>query len=97
MIINKRITLDDTVTQDEGNIVCDMDGDKVMLNIENSKYYNLGDIGGDIWGLMENTVSVRQLVTRLMAEYDVDQTECEIKVISFLEQLYDEKLIRINT
>ena len=28
-----------------------MDGEKVMLSINNGKYYNLGEIGGDIWEL----------------------------------------------
>jgi len=32
----------------EGNIVSNMDGEKVMLSIKNGKYYNLGEIGGFI-------------------------------------------------
>ena len=33
----------------KGNIVSDMGGEKVMLSIENGKYYNLGEMGGEIW------------------------------------------------
>ena len=30
--------------QKEGNVVSDMDGEKVMLSIHNGKYYNLGEV-----------------------------------------------------
>lgn len=41
-----KINLDHYIVQSEGNIVSDMDGEKVMLSIKNGKYYNLGKIGG---------------------------------------------------
>ncbi|MEH7510936.1 lasso peptide biosynthesis PqqD family chaperone, partial [Priestia megaterium] len=49
MIKSEQILPKHVVTQSEGNIVSDMGNEKVMLNIENGKYYNLGEIGGDIW------------------------------------------------
>lgn len=89
------ILLDHKVTQIEGNIVCDVDGEMAMLSVQNGKYYNLGDIGGGIWLRIENQISVRQLIHTLMSEFDVEESICEMKVISFLNQLHDEKLIQI--
>ena len=43
------ISLNSTVMQSEGNIVSDMDGEKVMMSVSNNKYYNLGVMGGEIW------------------------------------------------
>ncbi len=84
------------IVQASGNIVSDMDGDKVMMSIHNGKYYNLGEIGGSIWDLIKSPITTRQLITALMSEYDVDQTECEEQVISFLELLNKEGLIQIE-
>ena len=42
----KQISLQDLVVQIPGNIVSDMGGEKVMMSINNGKYYNLGEIGG---------------------------------------------------
>ncbi|WP_342513164.1 lasso peptide biosynthesis PqqD family chaperone [Sporosarcina sp. FSL K6-1522] len=83
-------------SQQPGNIVSDMDGEKVMLSIESGKYYNLGELGGEIWELMTEPISVEKLVTTLHSRYDVEQAMCEEHVISFLTQLLDEGLVNKN-
>ncbi|MDC2864528.1 lasso peptide biosynthesis PqqD family chaperone [Bacillus sp. BP-3] len=87
--------LNQFVAQVPGNIVSDMDGEKVMLSISNGKYYNLGAVGGTIWALIEKPISVTEVVTELMKEYEIDQSTCEKQVISFLKLLLDEDLIEI--
>ena len=79
--------------QKEGNVVSDMDGEKVMLSVHNGKYYNLGEVGGLIWELLDHPKSVKELVDRLTEEYDVNPVECESQVRSFLEMLKKEELI----
>ncbi|MDR6121880.1 hypothetical protein QFZ87_001477 [Bacillus sp. SLBN-46] len=94
MIKNQNISLNHFVKQVKGNIVSNMGGEKVMLSVKNGKYYNLGEIGGDIWDLIEEKVTVSQLITILMSKYSVEQQECEEHVISFLEMLMDQGLIK---
>ncbi|MDQ0224921.1 lasso peptide biosynthesis PqqD family chaperone [Metabacillus niabensis] len=84
------------IKQKEGNIVSNMDGEKVMLSISNGKYYNLGKIGGVIWDLIEKPISYLELVDSLVNNYDVDRGECEQQVLSFLESLKKEELIEIK-
>jgi hypothetical protein len=96
MIKSGNISLGQSVVQIKGNIVSNMGGEKVMLSVKNGKYYNLGDIGGAIWDLIEEKTSVNQLVIKLMSNYEVAQSECEDQVISFLELLFEEGLIEIS-
>ncbi|MCY9664546.1 lasso peptide biosynthesis PqqD family chaperone [Paenibacillus alginolyticus] len=96
MIKNQALSLQDIVVQGKGNIVSDMGGEKVMLSVQNGKYYNLGEIGGIIWDAIEEPIAVKQLVANLVADYEVDQSECEQQVISFLTHLMDEKLIGVE-
>lgn len=96
MFTKQSISLHQLVTQEEGNIVSDMGGEKVMLSIKNGKYYNLGEIGGEIWDLIQQPIKVKELVTKLMAIYDIEQLECEEQVIAFLTGLKDERLIDIT-
>ncbi|MEH7011458.1 lasso peptide biosynthesis PqqD family chaperone [Neobacillus niacini] len=91
MVINTIIS--DTVVQGEGNIVSDMGGEKVMLSVKNGKYYNLGDIGGEIWELIKSPTSITKLVDMLTASYEVEESECQQQVLSFLEHLFNEGLI----
>lgn len=92
----KNISPNHLVVQGKGNIVSDMDREKVMLSVRNGKYYNLGEIGGKIWDIIEQPTEVTQLVNTLISEYNVEQIECEEQVISFLEVLFGEGLIHIE-
>lgn len=93
MILNGTISLQDRIVQRKGNIVSDMGGEKVMLSVHNGKYYNLGEIGGRIWELMEHPTCVTDIVTSLMSEYEVSHDECEQHVVSFIEMLSKENLV----
>lgn len=90
------IAITSTVEQTPGQIVSDMNGEKVMLSIANSKYYNLGVIGGDIWGIIKEPITIEKLVNKLLDKYDVTQEECQNQVQSFLFTLRKEGLIKIK-
>ncbi|WP_111901844.1 lasso peptide biosynthesis PqqD family chaperone [Bacillus cereus] len=96
MINTKKISLECKVVQSIGNIVSDMDGEKVMLSVQKGKYYNLGEMGGEIWELIKEPISVTQLITTLLSNYDVERVNCEEQVLSFLECLFQENLIQIE-
>lgn len=89
------VTLDSKVVQGKGNIVSDMDGSKVMLSIENGKYYNLGSIGGDIWDLISEPTQVKNVVENLLSFYEVDEETCINQVKTFLLQLLKDNLITL--
>src|SRR5690625_7142519 len=88
--MNKAIAINNVVSQVEGNIVSDMDGEKVMLSIQNGKYYNLGEMGGEIWDCMKTPIKVKEIINLLMTRYDVERDECEDQVIAFVGQLLTE-------
>ncbi|USL31712.1 lasso peptide biosynthesis PqqD family chaperone [Bacillus sp. PK9-021] len=90
------ISLICTVMQSEGNIVSDMDGEKVMMSVSNNKYYNLGVMGGEIWEMVQSATSVKHIVANLMSVYDVEEKVCEDEVLSFLNVLYKEGLIQVQ-
>ena len=96
MLKTNSISLKSTIVQSQGNIVSDMDGEKVMLSVKNGKYYNLGEIGGAIWEHLESPILISDLIIALMSEYDVNETECEEQVLSFLNLLAMENLILSN-
>lgn len=95
MLNTQKLLEDSLIVQGLGNIVSDMDGEKVMLNIEKGKYYNLGGLGGSIWDLMKEPITFDQLVTELLTQYDVEKEMCVVQVTDFLTQLNDEGLLKI--
>jgi len=95
MLIKEKIIMESKIVQKPGNIVSDMDREKVMLNINNGNYYNLGQLGGVIWEMIKEPISVDNLINDLLLEYEVDKTDCENQVILFINRLYSEGLISV--
>lgn len=95
--MNKTISMNDIISQVDGNIVSDMDGEKVMLSIENGKYYNLGEVGGEIWECIKEPISIYDLIHSLLSQYDVEEDKCSDQVIRFIGRLIEQGLVRTDT
>jgi len=84
---NKKITTNTIISQIEEIVASDIDGETVMMSIENGKYYGLDDIGSLIWALIEKPIRVSDLIGTLLEKYDVDRETCESDVLTFLDKL----------
>lgn len=96
MKILNTISNESAISQVPGNIVSNMNGEMVMLNIGNGKYYNLGEIGGIIWGKIGSEITYQQLVSELLLEFEVTKSDCEKHVLEFISSLQAENLIIIK-
>lgn len=76
-----------------GIMTADMNGATVMLDIESGKYFNLGEIGGRIWEILEQPTSVKDLVSILVQEYDVTEEQCMEDIVPFLEKMLNRGLV----
>jgi hypothetical protein len=90
------ITLQSIISAKKEIVAADMDGDTVMMSIEAGKYYNLGKMGGVIWGMIAEPVAVKTVVTKLLEQYEVTREQCEIEVLSFLNEMDREGLLEIQ-
>ena len=77
----------------EGLMTANMNGSAVMMDISTGKYYNLGEIGGRIWELLEEPMTVAALVKKLTAEYDVSVAQCRADILPFLTKLVERGLV----
>lgn len=74
----------------------DLDGEKVMMDMERGNYFMLNPIGSRIWDLINEPISVHQLVSLLREEYDVNEAECLEGVKDFLHELHHSNLLNIH-
>ncbi|MEK5234850.1 lasso peptide biosynthesis PqqD family chaperone [Paenibacillus sp. FSL L8-0470] len=89
------LSLETVLVQREGNIASDMDGEKVMLNVKNGKYYNLGEVGGEIWSALASPVTVTRIVETIQEIFEVSAELAEQDVVAFVQSLLDEDLVVI--
>lgn len=81
MELNSVVKLKKTVS------VADLSGEKAMIDFETGKYYLIKGTGNDIWDMIQEEISVGEIVDRLLEEYDVTREKCTESVLNFLENL----------
>jgi hypothetical protein len=93
----KKEILYDTVLQRKHDMLFnEIDGEVVMLSVENSEYYGMDKVGSRIWELIEQPLTLKSIVTKLMEEYNVTEQQCHKDTLSFLNKLLEKRLIIIK-
>ena len=84
-VITKNTEIDDT----------DLDGEKVMMNLDKGQYFMMNEVGSRIWELIEGNTSIVNIIETLTNEYQVDEETCENTVMEFLGRLKNADLIKV--
>ena len=70
-----------------------VEGEEIILSIENGQYYGLNDVATRIWELLKTPLAFEELLTQLQSEYDVTPDQCQSDTLTLLNKLQDESLI----
>lgn len=92
---NNIVLLDNVVVQKVGLDATNMDGEIVMMDINRGKYYCFNEVGSRVWALVEKEISVRELISTLLNEFEVDEKVCKDTVLNFLNGICKEELITV--
>ncbi len=65
----------------------EMDGETVLLNLENGHYYSLNPVGSDFWKQITEDNSLSRCIKLLMSKYDVEQDQLETDLQALIQQL----------
>ena len=79
----------------EGLQTANVDDDIVILNMATNSYVALDDIGRRIWELIETPRRVDELCAQLTGEFNGDPAQIQSDVLSFLDEMVNEKLVRV--
>ena len=89
------VNLDSVVSKNEEIDDTDLDGEKVMMNLDKGQYFMMNEVGSRIWELIEGNTSIVNIIETLTNEYEVDEETCENTVMEFLGRLKDAELIKV--
>lgn len=73
-----------------------VDEEAILVDTQSSQATVLNPVGARIWELMDGTLSLGQIVERVLEEYNVDRTRCEADALEYVEDLYKRKLIQFE-
>jgi hypothetical protein len=92
----KELTPDTMLQRKSGMLFNEIDGEVVMLSIEKSEYYGMDKVGSRIWKLLENRMLFKELIAKLMDEYDVTEVQCIQETIEFVKKMKEKNLINLD-
>jgi len=59
----------------------------VMMDLEKGKYFSLNPVATRIWDLLEKPLTIDELCTLLMEEYEVSESQCREEVKEVVEEM----------
>lgn len=87
----------DTIIQRRNDLLFnEIDGEVVMLSVENSEYYGMNRVGSYIFQQLEDPLTFHNLVEIISKKYEVNKEQCFTSTYSFVLKLLDKDLIVIQ-
>jgi hypothetical protein len=80
-IDRKRITWDE------------IDGETLIINVETGYYFSLDGVGSLIWGMLADGVDERDMVARIVDEYEVEESTAREDLQALVDALAFEELV----
>jgi len=90
------LSLNSTVVVAKDVVSCDLVEEAALLNLKDGVYYGLNPVGARIWNLIQKPRKVGEILEILLDEYDVDRDTCQNDLFELLEQLFENKLIKVE-
>lgn len=92
----QKISLETVISRKEEVTTAELDGDICMLDIETGKYYALDAVGSDIWSLISDPRTTRDIIAQLLKAYEIDEETCQSQVLDFLGELNEKNMLVIH-
>lgn len=74
----------------------ELDGESVLLNMGTGKYFGLDPVGTRMWQVLVEVQDVDTTCSRLLEEYEVDETRLREDLQKLIHELAEHQLIEIQ-
>lgn len=77
-------------------VICqELDGEMVILDLQQEQYFGLNDVGTRLWQLVSAGRNTDEIMETLLSEFDVDEVTLRSDIGGLIQQLTAAKLVRI--
>lgn len=77
-------------------LTAEVDGEVVMMSIQQGQYFGLDDIGSDIWRRIEPPCSFAALIDGLALDYEADRATILADVHSLLLRMAEQDVVKLT-
>lgn len=91
------IELGSRVRQGVDQVSCEVNGEVIILHMQEGRYFGLDPVGARIWEIIDGAgATVLQIRDTLLAEYEVDEERCTRELIAVLQQMTELELVTVT-
>jgi len=83
------------IQHSEGQVHCLLDGTVIIMAVDNGEYFELNEVGSRLWPELVEPITIRDLVDRVVTEYEVERDGCEADVSAWVIKLHGLGFVRI--
>ena len=85
--------LEERVRRREAVIAQEVDGQTILLRVDDGGYYAIDEVGATIWALCDGSNAVSDIVVKLALEFDAPEATIRSDVVEFIQDLRRERLL----
>lgn len=81
---------------DDKYLSTEVDGETVIMNVDNGAYLGLNSVSSDIWEILENETPFNTLIETLLKTYEVTPKECKEDTTNILSAMIQMKAVNMS-
>jgi len=85
-----------TIVAAEEQVSTEHEGDTIILSLEDGSYYRTGPVGTTVWEAIQESPTMAAIRDKILAEYDVEPSECESDLQELIRDLAENGLVEIR-
>jgi hypothetical protein len=90
------VTADSSIVATKDQVSSNLAGEEVILDLKSGVYYSLNEVGASIWNLIQEPRTVNEIRDTLLAEYEVEPSQCDRELLVLIHQLEAEGLVEVR-
>ena len=79
----------------ENQVSCELEEERVILNLDDNVYYGLNEVGSAVWDLIQQPTYVSEICDAIAQQFEVKSGDCEKDVLVMLGQLEEASLLQV--
>jgi hypothetical protein len=83
-----------TVVANDDCLSTEIDGESVILHMEQGKYYGFNEVGTRVWDLTQEPHRLEEIYRAILESYDVDEERCRSDVRELIAELIEMDLVQ---
>ena len=89
------LTVNSVLVQETALSATEVDGRVVVLSLQAASYFDFNTVASEVWGMLSTPRRVDDILQELSQHHDVDIEIVTDDVMSFLQSLVTQRLVRI--